>query len=51
MLISKPGQIALTVSPEIQVADATATTLSMLPDPGVDRAPLPSDFARKANVH
>jgi hypothetical protein len=51
MLTSMPGQVALTVSLEIQASDATATLHWMLPDPGVYRVPLPRDVARKPNVH
>ncbi|MGB8475915.1 MAG: hypothetical protein WCE61_17680 [Candidatus Acidiferrum sp.] len=51
MLTSVPGQVALTVSLEIQAADATATTHRTLPDPGVYRALLPHDIARKPHVH
>jgi hypothetical protein len=46
-----PGQVALTVSLEIQPADATSTTHWILPDPGVYRAPLPRNVARKSDVH
>jgi hypothetical protein len=51
VLTSMPGQVTLTVSLEIQAADATATAHRLLPDPGVYRAPLPRDVARKPNVH
>jgi len=46
-----PGQVALTVSVEVQPANPAAATGRILPDPGVDRAPLPLDVARKTNVH
>ena len=44
------GQIALTVPFEIQPSDATATSHRILPDPGVYRALLPHDVARKPHV-
>src|SRR5262249_44503343 len=46
LLTPVPGQVALTVSVEVQPADPAAATGRILPDPGVDRAPLPLDVAR-----
>jgi hypothetical protein len=51
LLTPVPSQVALTISLEIQPADATSTTHWILPDPGVYRAPLPRDVARKSDVH
>ena len=51
MLTSVPGQVALTVSLEIQPTDATATSHRILPDAGVYSAAFPCDVARKPNVH
>jgi hypothetical protein len=51
MLTSMPGQVALTISLEIQAADATSATHCILPDAGVDSAAFPRDVARKPNVH
>src|SRR5262249_44791957 len=45
------GQVALTVSVEIQSIHATATAHRILPDAGVHGATLPLDVARKSNVH
>jgi hypothetical protein len=45
------GQVALTVSIQVQPADPTAATHRILPDPGVHCATLPLDVARKADVH
>ena len=46
-----PGQVALTVSVQVQPTDPTAATHRILPDPGVHCATLPLDVARKADVH
>ena len=46
-----PGEIALTVAVEIQPADPAAAVHRILPDPGVDRAALPFDVARKSDIH
>src|SRR5262249_52944061 len=51
LLTPVPGQVALTVSVEIQPADPTPATHRSLPDPGVYGATLPLDVARKCNVH
>ena len=51
LLAAVPGQVALTVSVEIQPADPTAATHRLLPDRRVHRATLPRDVAREANVH
>ena len=51
LLTPVPGQVALTVSVQIQPADPTAATHRILPDPGVHSAPLPLDVARKSDVH
>ena len=51
LLAPVPGQVALTVSVEIQPADAAAATHWSLPDRGVHNATLPLDIARKADVH
>ena len=51
LLAPVPGQVALTVSVEIQPPDAAAAAHGILPDPGVHRATLPLDVARKADVH
>jgi hypothetical protein len=45
------GQIALTVSVEIQTADAAAVAHRILPDPGAHSATLPLDIAWKADIH
>ena len=49
--LEMPGQIALTVSIKIQPADPTAARNRILPDPGVHRAPIPLDIARKSDVY
>src|SRR5436190_3495685 len=51
LLASVPGQVALTVSVEIQAADATAASQRLLPDRGVHRAPLPHDVAWESDIH
>jgi hypothetical protein len=51
MLASMPGQVALTVSQEIQAADVTVTMHRLLPDPGVYGVSPPRDVARKPNVY
>src|ERR1700723_2953175 len=50
MLTSMPGQVALTVSLEIQPSRTTATGHRTLPDPGVHTALFPHNVARKPNV-
>src|SRR5262249_35802946 len=51
LLTPVPGQVALTVSLQIQAADTTSATHRILPDPGVHNATLPLDIARKSDVH
>jgi hypothetical protein len=51
LLTSVPGQVALTVSVQIQPPDPTAAMHRLLPDPGVHRAPVPRDIARKSDVY
>lgn len=46
-----PGQVALTVSLEVQPADPTATTHRILPDRGAHGATVPLDVARKSHIH
>jgi hypothetical protein len=46
-----PGQVALTVSLEIQTADAAPPRHRIFPDAGVYSAALPRDVALKPNVH
>jgi hypothetical protein len=51
LLAPVSGQIALTVSVEIQTTYAAAATHRILPDPGVHSATLPLDIARQADIH
>jgi len=51
LLASVAGEVALTVSVQIQPSDPAAARHRILPDPGVDSAPLPLDVARKSDVH
>ena len=51
LLTPVAGQVALTVSVQIQPADPTAATHRSLPDPGVYGTTLPRDVARKSDVH
>jgi hypothetical protein len=51
LLTTVPGQVPLTISLEIQAADAAPATQGILPDPGVYSAPLPNDVARKPDVY
>src|SRR5882724_8837983 len=51
LLTPMPGDVALTVSVQIQPGDAAAATYRILPDPGVHSAPLPFDIARKSDVY
>src|SRR5262249_32842773 len=51
LLTPVAGQVALTISVQIQPADSTAATHRSLPDPGVYSATLPLDVARKSDVH
>jgi hypothetical protein len=51
LLTAVAGQVALTVSVQIQPADPAAAAHRILPDPGVHGAALPLDVARKSDVH
>ena len=51
LLTPVAGQIALTVSVQIEPADSTTATHRSLPDPGVYGTTLPRDVARKSDVH
>ena len=51
LLTSVPGQIALTVPVQIELADSTTATHRSLPDPGVHGTTLPRDVARESYVH
>ena len=51
LLTAVAGHVALTVSVQIQSADATAATHRIFPDPGVYRTTLPLYVARKSDVH
>jgi hypothetical protein len=51
LLTPVAGQVALTISVQIQPADPTAAIHRILPDPGVYGATLPRDVARKSDVH
>jgi len=51
LLATVPGQVALTVSVEIQPGNAAAATHWILPDGGVHCATLPLDVAWKSDVH
>src|SRR5277367_2911435 len=51
MLTAVPCQVALTVTLQVQPADAAATSHRILPDAGVYSALFPRDVARKADVH
>jgi len=51
LLTTVPGQIALTVSVQIEPTDPTAAVDRILPNPGVDGATPPRDVARKSDVH
>src|SRR5262249_47582845 len=51
LLTPVPGQVALTVSVEIQPADPTAAPHRILPDRGVHSATLPLDVAWQSNVY
>src|SRR6185437_9847899 len=51
LLSPMPGQVTLTVTGQIQPADPTAARQGILPDPGMHRATLPLDVARKSDVH
>ena len=51
LLTAVAGEVALTVSVQIQPADPAAATHRIFPDPGVYGATLPCDIARKSDVH
>jgi hypothetical protein len=51
LLAAMPGQVSLSVSFEIQAADAATAGDWDLPDGGVHSATFPLDIARKAYVH
>src|ERR1700739_4327136 len=51
LLTAVAGQVALTVSVQVQPADRTAAAHRILPDPGVYRATLPLYIARESDVH
>ena len=51
LLAPVAGRVSLTISVQIQPADATAPAHWILPDPGVHCASLPLDVVRKADVH
>src|SRR5262249_10202489 len=51
LLTAMPRQVSLTVSLDVEPPDAAATRRRTFPPPGVDRAPLPHDVARKSNVY
>jgi hypothetical protein len=51
LLASVPGQIALTVSVQIQPARPAAPAHGILPDRRVDNTTLPLDIAGKSDVH
>jgi hypothetical protein len=48
LLAAMPGQVSLSVSFEIQAADAATAADWRLPDSGVHSATFPLDIARKA---
>jgi hypothetical protein len=51
LLTPMPSKITLTVSFQIQPADATAAMHRILPYPGVHSSAFPLDVARKSDVH
>src|SRR5215831_19454104 len=51
LLAPVPGQVALTVSIQIQPADTATAPHRILPDRGVNSATLPLNVARKSDVH
>jgi hypothetical protein len=51
LLTAVPGLVALTVSVQIQPADSATASHRILPDPGVHRARLPLNIARKSDVY
>jgi hypothetical protein len=51
LLTTVTGQVALTISVQIQPPDPTAAAYRSLPYPGVDGTTLPRDVARKSDIH
>jgi hypothetical protein len=51
LLAAVPSQVTLTVSIEIQPANATPTMDRILPDPGAHGAAFPLDVAGKSDVY
>jgi hypothetical protein len=51
LLTPMPGQVALTVTIQMQPAGPTTARDRVLPDPGMHSAALPLDVTRKSNVH
>jgi hypothetical protein len=51
LLASVPGQVALTVSLQIQPPNPAGAGHRIFPDPGVHSSALPLDVAWKSNVH
>jgi len=51
LLTPVPGQVALTVSVQIQPTNPAAATHWIFPDRGVHSAALPLDVARKSDIH
>jgi hypothetical protein len=51
LLAAMSGQIALTVSLEIQTTDKAAARHGVLPDPGVHSPTVPLDIARQADIY
>ncbi len=50
VLAPMSGQVALTISGQVQPRDPAGAAHRILPDPGVHGAPLPLDIARKSDV-
>jgi len=51
LLTAVPGEVALTISVQIQPPDPAAAAHRILPDRGVHSASLPPDVAWKSDVH
>jgi hypothetical protein len=51
LLAPVAGEVALTISVQIQSAAPTAAAHRILPDPGVYSAALPSDIAWKSDIY
>ena len=51
LLTTISGQVALTISLQIQPADPTGAMHWILPDRGVHSTTLPLDVARKSDIH